>query len=454
MSNQSEDRESIAIVGGGFSGTLLAINLMRYSRAHVLLIEREPDKLGRGLAFGTDNPEHILNVRASNMSAFPDDADHFSRWLGEKGRESANRFVPRRTYGRYLAEQLQEVRTGESDRLTLLHGQVVAAEREGDGWTLRLADGSTERCTRLILAQGNQAPSRLPQFDALGTDIYFASPWGQRPTNGLGKQDNVLLIGSGLTAVDVALSLDVEGFEGRITALSRRGLRPRPHAPVGPHVDRRDRPAPFGSGLIRLIRTRAATIGWRAAVDELRPYTQDIWRSMAVEERRRFIRHLRPYWDAHRHRLAPAVDGRVSAMQMEGRLGFAAGKIVRAWREGDIAHVEWRVRGTDILRTETARRVINCTGPSGDIGSSSDPLLCDLLAQGHVRQDALGLGLDVDRNGGVLDRDGGTDASLLAVGPMTRAEGWEIVAVPDIRRQVWEVARRIGHAHWVAGEGL
>jgi uncharacterized NAD(P)/FAD-binding protein YdhS len=282
----------------------------------------------------------------------------------------------------------------------------------------------------------------------------FASPWAQRPTNRLGRNDDVLLIGTGLTAVDAALSLDTDGYGGHVTALSRRGIRPRPHALVGPHVDRVDRPAETGSALVGAIRHRAGAIGWRAAVDELRPYTQDLWRAMDLDERQRFLRHLRPYWDAHRHRLAPAVDRRICAMQMAARLSFAAGKIVAAERIGEQARVTWRVRGTDVTRSLTVRRIINCTGPSGDIATCPDPLLRDLLARGQLRQDALGLGIDVDRQGQVLDAAGKPQPALLAVGPMTRAEGWEIVAVPDIRRQVWNLARRISHAQWVAGEGL
>ena len=443
----------ILIVGGGFSGTLLAINLLRYTSAHVTVLEREPDRLGRGLAYGTDNAEHILNVRVSNMSAYPDALDHFSRWLGEDG-EDANRFVPRRVYGRYLAEQLLEARHASPDRLGLVDGMALDASPNDGGWTVRLAEGDPLDCDMLILAQGNMPPAPLPDLDALGPDIYFPTPWAQRPSNRLGKQDAVLLIGTGLTAIDAALSLDADGHQGPITALSRRGLRPRPHALVGPHVTPVDRPRPLGSALVRTVRERAEAIGWRAAIDELRPFTPDIWRTMTPDERRRFLRHLRPYWDAHRHRLAPAVDRKLEAMQMEARLSFVAGKIVDATREGEFARVSWRTRGTDAVRTQSVRRIINCTGPSGDLAATGDPLLRALVAAGHVRQDPLRLGLDVDRHGQVADAGGRAQHNLRAVGPMTRAEGWEIVAVPDIRRQVWEVARRLGHAHWVGGEGL
>ncbi|MCE7796128.1 FAD/NAD(P)-binding protein [Sphingobium sufflavum] len=461
-SHHAGRERTIAVIGGGFSGTLLAINLLRHCRGRVLLIEREPDRLGRGLAYGTDNPEHMLNVRASNMSAFPDDLDHFSRWLSADGREGekegTNRFVPRRVYGRYLAEQLHAARAEAPGRLELVDGQVVSANPQGngqgEGWSLGLADGTVRASDIVVLAQGNFAPGDLAVFDTLGPDIYFPSPWGQRLTNRLGREDSVLLIGSGLTAIDAALSMEADGFDGRITALSRRGLRPRPHALVGPHVDRVDRPRETGTALLRAVRNRAGVIGWRGAVDELRPYTQDIWRGMSLDDRRRFLRHLRPYWDAHRHRLAPAVDRKICTLQMEGRLNFVAGKIVSATRKGDSARIEWRVRGTDLIRVETVRRVINCTGPSGDIAQNKDALLDHLRRRGLVRQDPLRLGVDVDRQSHVVDAEGKAHRSLLAVGPMTRAESWEIMAVPDIRRQVWEVARRLGNAHWVAGEGL
>jgi len=445
---------SIAIVGAGFSGALLAINLLRSTDMVVHLIEREPDRLARGLAFGTNHADHILNVRAANMSAFPDDLGHFCGWLGAAGKSEANRFVPRRTFGAYLAEQLEQARASAPHRLKLVQGRAVAAEHGGGGWTIEMADGSRLACDRLALAQGNSPPAPLPHFEALGADIYAANPWSPLCVDGLERTESILLIGMGLTAIDAALTLDSAGFKGRIIALSRRGIRPRPHAPVGPYVERVDKPDVVGSALIRRVRARAQTIGWRAAIDEIRPATQDLWRRMTIEERQRFLRHLRPFWDAHRHRLAPAVDHRVWTMQMQGRLSFAAGKVVGATREGSHARVEWRVRGTDILRSETVARVINCTGPTGLVERSNDPLLRHLLARGSVRQDALGLGIEVDRNGHVLDGQGRPQRDLLAVGPMTRAESWEIVAVPDIRHQVWNLARRLGNAHLVEGDGL
>jgi uncharacterized NAD(P)/FAD-binding protein YdhS len=195
-------------------------------------------------------------------------------------------------------------------------------------------------------------------------------------------------------------------------------------------------------------------VGWRTAVDELRPHTQDLWRRMDIATRRRFLRHLRPYWDVHRHRLAPAVEHKVDALQMENRLRFVAGKVTSAVENEDGVTVEWRSRGTDIKHRVTVKRIINCTGPVSDLTLCDDPLIADLHRGGHIAPAPLGLGLDVNAGGQLRSADGRVQADLLAVGPITRGECWEIVAVPDIRQQVWSLARRLCHSHWVEAEGL
>ncbi|CAN5231086.1 FAD/NAD(P)-binding protein [soil metagenome] len=431
----------IVIVGAGLSGTLLAINLLRESGASVVLIERSEARVARGVAYATDNPQHLLNVRASNMSAFPDEPDHFLSWLGPSETPAQNRFVERRTFGAYIGHLLDEALAAHGDRLAVVQGEARNARRAARGWTVEVKGHSPLSCDVLVLAQGNPAPAGLPAFRNFGPPVYFADPWGAGATTGLGRRDSILLVGAGLTAVDVALSIESEGFAGTIYALSRRGLRPRSHAPVGPNAGPVEPPTAQGARLLHKVRVRAAEVGWRTAIDELRPHTQDIWRAMTVPERARFLRHLRPYWDAHRHRLAPAVDQRVGTLQMEGRLRFAAGKVERVEATRDGAAVTWRVRGNDIRRTVNVQRIINCTGPSGNIEGCTDPLLRDLKAQGLIAADPLNLGLDVDAGGRVRDAFGRLQPDLLAIGPMTRGESWEIIAVPDIRRQVWETAR-------------
>lgn len=449
--------KTIVITGAGFSGTLLAINLLRQPDVRVILIERDGARLARGTAYGASCPEHLLNVRTSNMSAYPDDPGHFQRWIGEEGdRDGGIRFVQRSTYGRYLAEELAaNAQRAGADRLRIIVGEAVTADRRDPaGFDVTLGDGATIACDILVLAQGNLPPADIPELSALGEGLYHADPWGRDWLTGLAATDHVLLLGTGLTAVDAILSLDRAGFRGKVTALSRRGLKPQAHLDSGPCTERTDRPPVDGSLLVRHVRQRAQAVGWHAAVDELRPHMQDLWRRLDAQAQRRFLRHLRPYWDIHRHRIAPSAARRLQDWMDEGRLDFAAGKLVGALAHRDRAVVEWRVRGREERRRIDVARIVNCTGPQGDISTCPDALLRHLCARGTIRPDVHRLGIDVDRFGRAVGSDGAPRPDLYAVGPLTKGEAWEIVAVPDIRRQVWDIARALSHAHWVGGEGL
>jgi uncharacterized NAD(P)/FAD-binding protein YdhS len=445
----------VAIVGGGFAGTLLAINLLRHDGPRATLIERRAGQVARGVAYGTAHAEHLLNVRAGNMSAMPDDPGHFVRWLEARGLGDRTSFVPRRVYGTYLGDLLEDARAAHGDRLTLVEGEAVALDRDGDAWRLALADGETIAADTIVLAIGNLPPHTPPGLDpdAMPPGSYVADPWAGDVAAGLGPQDSVVLVGSGLTAIDVALTLDAAGFAGRMHAISRRGLAPRRHEDVPAAPGLREKPAGSLSALVAHVRDRAEEIGWRGAVDALRPVTQLLWGGADQGTRARFLRHLRPFWDVHRHRLAPAVADRVEALVASGRLSFAAGKLVGVSGTGPVG-LSWRPRGQDAIVTTNAARIVNCTGPQGDLMRSPEPLLRHLLSAGTIRPDALRIGLDVDAQSRVIAADGTPDDGLYAIGPMTRGDLWEVVAVPDIRQQNWTLARRLSNAQWVAGEGL
>jgi uncharacterized NAD(P)/FAD-binding protein YdhS len=447
--------DHVAIIGGGFSGSLLAINLLRHDGPKATLIERRPVQVGRGVAYGSARHEHVLNVRAANMSAFPDQPDHFVRWLEATGRDEVG-FVRRNTYGAYLTDMLAQALTLNPGRLTVVKDEAVGIDTSEAQPRVRLATGAPVKAGAIVLAPGNLPPHHLPQFASVSAErsIYRADPWAADIAEGLAPTDTVLLMGTGLTAVDVALSLDSVGFSGKVIALSRRGLMPHSHVADGKAPESIDRPAAGGSHLIAHVRRRALDAGWRAAIDELRPHTQDMWRSATPVEQRRFLRHLRPFWDTHRHRLAPVVAERIRHMQHKGRLTFTAGKVESAELTEHGAVVAWRPRGQSESRRLEVARIINCTGPQGDIGVSQEPLLKTLYVQGVIRPDPLRLGIDVDTLHRVLDTDGRANDHLLAVGPMTRGAFWEIVAVPDLRVQSWNLARRLSAAHWVSGEGL
>ncbi len=447
----------VAIVGAGFSGTMLALNLLEQADVEVLLIERDRHRMGAGVAYSSSENSHLLNVRAGNMSAFADRPDHFCDWLAARGLGCDAAFVTRATYGRYLREALADAMERYGRRLKLVDDEVLDIEERGGQVTLGLVNGGLIEADRAVLAIGNLPPHDPPALAGLSLPAwnYIGDPWAGDFTEGLAPDATVMVVGTGLTAVDVILRLVGQGFTGPIVALSRRGLRPHRHLEGLPRPKPvLAKPAPELSELVGWARGEARARDWRLVVDSIRPITQMMWASADADKRARFLRHLRPFWDVHRHRLAPEVADRIDALVASGQLSFRAGKIARVAVEHDGLAVSWLPRGEDALTVTRAARMINCTGPQGDLLRSSDPLVKRMLASRRISPDALRLGLDIDRDGHVVDAKGRPSEHILAIGPMTRGDLWEVVAVPDIRIQVSALARRLVNAHWMGGEGL
>lgn len=425
----------IVIIGAGFSGVLTAVHLLGNPGTSVTLIERAP-AFGRGAAYSTENGDHLLNVRVGNMSAFPDDPDHLARWLAQRaGAADPERFIARGLYGDYLQDVL--ARAG-GDRLRLAAGEAVDLRRQGDAWTVVLSDGEGVEGEAVVLALGNPEPPPPAGLDPrlVESGRYVADPW--RGASRLPPAARrILLIGTGLTMVDVALGLAGDGR--RLTALSRRGLSPRAHSsfPGGtPHAPGSGEAGAWrGSpaALLHRARRRARDQDWRTVMDEARHEARDIWRSWSAAERSRALRHLRPWWDVHRHRLAPAIAARVEALLADGRLELLAGRILTLEADGDEVALTWRPRGRSDELRQGFDAVINCTGPLADLARSREPLIRRLLSTGDASPDPLALGVRVDEDGRVLGADGRARPGLYAIGPLTRGTFWESTAVPDLR---------------------
>jgi uncharacterized NAD(P)/FAD-binding protein YdhS len=435
----------IAVVGAGFSGVMTALHLLRSGEAvRVILLERSTP-VGLGAAYATHNPSHRLNVRAGNMSAWPDRPTDFVDWLETRGQDiGPGGFATRGDYGRYLQGLLTGIVEGAqaAGRLVVAPDAVVGLEPGGRGWRLTTAMGRPILVDAVVLALGNPPPCRPAGVDKAlaASKAYVADPWRWDPTRT--PPGPVLLLGTGLTMVDLTLSLEDASPGRTIIALSRRGLTPREHEGEPPARP----PSPPASDIPPLaalawLRRAAAAHGWRTAVDALRPATQDLWRGWTVTQKQTFLRHARPFWDIHRHRLSPEVAARIADLRRSGRLKVAAGKIVRLTETED-GRVEgaWRPRGEVGSLPFQVSAVINATGPTGDVTRSDDPLVLDLIRRGLARPDALRLGLDVDADNRLLDVSGSASRTLFAVGPVTRGAWWEINAVPDIRGQAAQVA--------------
>lgn len=446
MASQTQDnapRRTVAVIGGGFSGLLTAIHLLHGDpRLVVRLVERAP-RFGRGRAYAPSQADHVLNVRAANMSAFPDQPGHFLDWLAAEGEAGGTEaFISRARYGDYLQALLREeiVDPDAAGRLLLEADEAVALTRDDEGWCVELAVGRMFRADACVLAVGLLPPAPLPGADetVAGSPAYVAEPWRLDPDTA--PDGHVLLLGSGLTMVDVALSLS--GAGRKLLAVSRHGLISRGHGAVRPAVAPK---AGFSGPVegLRTLRQLTAQGDWRSAVDSIRPMTVDIWRNWTMAERRRFLRHARPWWEVHRHRMAPKVAARVASLVAASELTVAAGKLEHLSWDGAAFHARIRGRGENKAHDWRFDLVVNCTGPRGDPQTATGGLLAQLRRAGAIRRDPLGLGLDVTDDLQVIGADGAPTPGLFAVGPLTRAAVWEALAVPDLRNQTAEAARAV-----------
>jgi uncharacterized NAD(P)/FAD-binding protein YdhS len=438
---------SIAIVGGGASGALMTAHLLKRASDDVRLTLFEPRaEIGRGLAYATENESHRLNVRASNMSAFPDDPDHFWRWLKANGHRGEDRFcfLPRSVYGRYLASLVEDrlADTG-APRVRWLRETVVGlAQREGSV-ILRFSDGETAAFDVAILCCGHEPSEQLA--------APFVGPWEEPRSWNTAPDSTILILGTGLTMVDAAISLSESGHRGPIVALSRRGLLPQAHRRVGrAPIAEAELPSPVKlAPYLHWLRARArAEIqrggNWRSVIDGLRPHTRAIWRAMPSGSRRRFLEHARAWWDTHRHRMAPEVEAKIGALIERGQLRILSGRVVEVnpQRDGG-ASVSIRPRASDAAFQIEVSRIVSCRGLTSDPRRTANPLVAQLLAEGMARVDPLGIGLDVDNDCALIDADGRASDRVFAVGPMSQAAFWEVIAVPDIRLQAAALARRL-----------
>lgn len=437
---------AIAIIGGGFTGATLAVQLLRHSGESVSVVLIDPGGCpGRGVAYGTQYGWHLLNVGARDMSALDDDPEHFLRWARTNydsgvGPES---FLPRRVYGQYVSALLRESARWSAGRFFLKNDEAVSVEAVERGGVVHLRSGQRVRADKIVLALGNFPPSDpdLPGRTARGVR-YIPYAWSAAALEGIAQDREVLVLGSGLTAIDQVLALRAREFGGTIHLLSRHGLLPQSHQTTAPWPAFWNEASPrTARGLLRLVRQQVRLAhrsgkDWRGVIEALRPFTSHMWQSLSGVEKRRFLRHLRPYWEIHRHRVAPEIDRLIAYQLRSGQTRIHAGRILR-YEEG--AHgvaVSYRQRRTGEQRQLFVDRVINCTGPETDCRKFNSPLVRQLRQQGLIRPDPLGLGVDVAENGALLNEHGAPSDFLYTLGPPRKGALWETTAVPEIRGQI------------------
>lgn len=457
---------TVAVIGGGFSGTLFALKLaQKRPDLRIYLIEKASVP-GRGLAYGACSPFHLLNVPVSRMEVGL--TPSFTEWLvktrvdltdalAESGGDLAGAFVPRQVFGDYLEERLHAaLSTDRASGVVPVHGEVVRLS-DPPARGVVLSDGREIAADAIVVATGN-LPPRAPGIadDWLyDTPWFVADPWTHDAFARLDHAAPVLLLGAGLTMVDVALKLAENGHKGPIHAVSRHGLLPQTHRGGGawepflkPHIPSSPRT------MMKIIRAQAekadaAGIPWQRVIDAVRPTIASVWHSWTGAQRHQFLRHLRSRWDVHRHRMAPRIAHALDELIASRQLRVMSGRI-REYRlaPGFVEAVVGRRGERDTIIT--AKRIINCTGPRSDFDRLALPLFADMKRRGFVVPDVLGLGLET-ADCALIDRMGRPLGWLFALGPLTRPAWWEVTAVPEIATQVDRLVEDLSHTGRIRG---
>ncbi|HKT32315.1 MAG TPA: FAD/NAD(P)-binding protein [Gammaproteobacteria bacterium] len=454
--------KKIAIIGAGFSGAATAIQLLTrhgHKPFEVMLINRHAN-LARGVAYGTHSPLHLLNVPAGRMSVFPDREDDFLEFArAADAAVTASDFVRRSCYGKYLHTRLDQAAAAAGQaRLNVVTGEVTVLRLDRDGAVLDLSDGRKLYADRVVLAVGHYPPADppVPDHGVFAGANYVRDPWAPGAFDQLPLDKPILLLGTGLTMVDVALDLDQRGYRGTLMALSRHGLLPQAHRTLRA-MPQLEPPAELLAGAasarayLHAVRAAVAASArhgrdWRDVIGALRPVTPALWQTLARNERRRFLRHLQAYWDSHRHRTAPVSARRLAQLLAGRRLAVRAGRLLELRPLANGIQAVWRPRGQ--IRSEPWRgaSLINCTGPESRLSRLADPLIRGLLAGRLLTADPLELGVATDDEGALLDNAGRASRVIYYTGPLLRARDWECTAVPELRLAALRLADRLAGA--------
>lgn len=432
---------TIVIIGGGCSGTLAAIQIMRrvnHPALDVILVERAP-AAARGLAYDAPSDRCKLNVPARGMSAFPDEQDSFLEWVrGHDPSVTGDEFISRRVYGSYLQDLLRLHATNQNGAsLRVISDEVIDLlfRVDTNKWDVVLKDRPALSADYCVLALGNL---RRVSFCGVEVASTFYDPYKRETYESLSRADSLLILGSGLTAVDSVIEAEGSGFRGSYTMLSRHGRIPLPHEPPGDSQSSRQLPSPESlAGLslrsltklvVSLAREQGSSQGLIVA---LRPYLQEIWRRFSDVDKKRFLRHVRPIWEIHRHRIPKSHYDLLEALKRDGRLTVLAGHLKQIQRDSNGAHVKIETR--DAFLERSFGGAILCAGPEGDLNRVGDQLVKNILKRGVIKMGPLGLG-------GEIVEDAPGSSRLFMIGPLQRESLWEITAVREIREEAVKLA--------------
>lgn len=452
-------RPRIVVIGGGFSGAAFAVHLALATPCADIEVIEPRAMAGGGLAYSTADLVHRINVPSSRMSLYPGDETHFHRWLERSGAAGAlddatmcdgRCFPPRILFGRYVADEFARVARA-TGRLAHVRARALSVRAEEAGYAVVLDDDSVRHADVVVLALSHPPPEAPSVLAGLaGADGFVADAWQAGALETIRADARVLIVGTGLTMADVVATLDSHGHRGPITALSRRGLTSRGHgAGTGGRLgDFSSAPATSAVGLLRAVRAAlrdgdVAGRPWQHVLDAVRDQGTAVWSALPADERRRLVRHLRPYWDVHRFRIAPQTEAILDRRRREGTLRIVAASLRAAGRTADGFEIAIRPRGTDAVVRACYDAVVVTTGPGHGGIFRTNPALASLAEAGLAGPDPVGLGIHVDRESRVVAVDGRRIDDLLVVGPLARGTFGELMGVPEVARHAETVAESL-----------
>lgn len=452
----TDTNKHIIIIGGGYSGALTAINLLLKDTAPLLKITLVEQRayIGMGLAYTCWDDNLLLNVPAGNMSAFITDPDHFVRFCQTLDPAfNKGSFISRRIYGDYLQQSLQQAIRNSIHEFESIKDEALAVKKiqHKSNFIISLKSLKTLVGDQVVLALGHFPSKNLLANSNSSLNNYVNNPLDWRSIDQLSHDQTLLIVGTGHTAIDVLFRLTSSNPSRSVIMLSRKGLLPEGHRfnPQPPlikgfpiyleSVPKTIRA--YMQAIRQEARLRMDTQGdWRDVLNELRPYTAQLWQSLPEAERRRFLRHVLAYWDVHRHRLAPSAHQRLKVLLKQSTIKLLAARIraIQPIPQGFEVEIQTK---TNEIQALNVGAVINCTGPNNHLTSIPNPLIQQLLAEGLILPDALHIGVQIDEHYQLINAAGTATKDLYYVGPMLKAHFWESIAVPELR----------AHTHHLAG---
>jgi uncharacterized NAD(P)/FAD-binding protein YdhS len=452
----------IVIVGGGFCGTMTAVNLIRNATCPLkITIVNSGAPFRRGVAFISYSETHLLNVAAGKMSAFPDDAAHFTNWVHSKDEYSGfetglleETYLPRNLYGEYLLHIWDATLASKKNdiEVSIIEDTVIDLEYTGTGINILLEKKPHFAADYAVLATGNALP-RNPEIKNMSyysSPSYYKNPWNINAVSNLHKGLDVLIIGNGLTMVDTVIGLIENGFTKKIYSLSTNGFGVLPHRHFGlvykGLVEELEEPYEL-SKLFKLIhkhikKVRKLGISAGPVIDSIRPYSQKIWQSFTDEEKKKFLKKLRYLWGVARHRLPILIYDIIKDLRINGQLLIYEGKLIDI-EESDRGVTVTFYNGKE-KRNESilVERVINCTGPETSIYKTLNPLLRNLAEKGIISSDPLELGINADISTyHIINAKGQKSGTIFTLGTNLKGLLWETIAVPELRVQSQQLSK-------------